>query len=136
MKVFNLLKNLWQRAKSYSDSNLQTAKDYGESLRVLDYANAISPLSANVTSSWTYTATSDGILFYSFVCTSRSYVTVKVNDVGIHDFAFSYNSSYPSTFGNNVRLNKNDIFSVSGLSSGTQLSRSTKFVPYTVGGNT
>lgn len=28
MKVFNLLRNLWQRAKSYSDSNLQTAKDY------------------------------------------------------------------------------------------------------------
>lgn len=32
MKVFNLLRNLWQRAKSYSNSNLQTAKDYTNSL--------------------------------------------------------------------------------------------------------
>lgn len=30
MKVFNLLKNLWQRLKSYSDSNLQTAIDYAD----------------------------------------------------------------------------------------------------------
>lgn len=31
MKVFNLLRNLWQRAKSYSDSNLQISKDYTDS---------------------------------------------------------------------------------------------------------
>lgn len=134
MKVYTILKNLWKSARSYSDNALQTSKDYGESLRVLDYDNAISPLSADVTTSWTYTAPNDGILFYPFVCTARSYVSVKVNNVGIHDFAFSYNSSYPSTFGNNVRLSKGDVFSVSGLSSGTKLSSLTKFVPFKVGG--
>ncbi len=67
MKVFNLLKNLWQRAKSYSDSNLQSAKDYyDEKMQYIGtYTNVTGTMVtkswSNATTTTTWTAPRDGI---------------------------------------------------------------------------
>lgn len=136
MKVFNLLKNLWQRAKSYSDSNLQTSKEYAVSVRNLDYANLENPLSSSVTAQWTYTATKDGILILDIIATTREYLTSTVNGKTTWHFTpmFISNSTIPMLSVLQMELSKDDVFVLSGLRSTCYLSPLTNFVPYKIGG--
>lgn len=66
-KVFTLLKNLWKSARNYSDTNLQTAKDYTdtETNKILNVTTLLSDRT-NMTTNIQYTLT-DSIANYRLI---------------------------------------------------------------------
>lgn len=130
MKLYTILRNLIQSIKNA----LQEAKDYGESLRILDYANTVSPLLSNQTSNWTYTVAKDGELVLGLATNTRTYINVKVNGNTAYSVACTYGNGQP-VLPVSLRVAKSDIVTVEGLSANCYLFKdATKFIPYKVGG--
>ena len=138
--ITKLLKNLFSKAEtdSTTKANLaeQSAKDYAYSLRHLDYANAVKPLSADKKSDWTYTAQEDGLLILHFVATTREYMTASVNGTVVFYITPDYisGSSVPMANVAQVELQEGDVFTITGVKTNGYLGKSTIFVPYKVGG--
>lgn len=138
MNVKNLFKNLLTKAEQDSTTKAslaeQNAKDYAISLRYLDYANAIHPLSNSQQSDWTYTAPNDGLLMLNFLATNRNYISTTVNGNRYAHMTPMWTSNINGVSAFQTFLKKGDVFVISGLSATCSLMTNTAFVPFVVGG--
>lgn len=138
MNVKNLFKNLLTKAEQDSTTKAslaeQNAKDYAVTVRRLDYANAISPISTNQTTQWTYTAPSDGVLMVNFNASARAYTSSSINGEGYAHITPTFVSGQVMVSEYQVMLSRGDVFVLAGLSANCFAMTNTKFVPYIVGG--
>lgn len=87
------------------------------------------PVSADVKTTWTYTATHTGMLYLAFNSFQRTYIGVEWNNAAIGDFAIPTGSS-DSAFVIPIAVKKGDTIKVNNLNANCYLSTRTALIAW------